>query len=307
MIICASRRTDIPAFHSEWLMNRLRAGYVLVRNPIYKAIVYKIDLTPRNVDCLLFITKDPRPLMPYLKDIAKMGYMYTFQVTITPYGNNIEPGVPFKADIADAFKQISEKIGSDRILWRYDPILVNENFNIGYHKRKFELLCKELEGYTDRCTFSFIDMYGKLGKLSEAGVLRSVTRSEMDVLGKEMSDISMKYGIRLSYCCAKYDLSKYGIEPRGCIDRETMRLLNIPFEDMTMPLREGCRCVKNIDIGMYDTCFHDCVYCYANSSDREKRNLKIFDPENEMLYGFLEKDDRIVELSSRTIGRINDY
>ncbi|MFA6804755.1 MAG: DUF1848 domain-containing protein [Candidatus Methanomethylophilaceae archaeon] len=305
MIICASRRTDIPAFHSEWFMNRLRAGYALVRNPVAKTVVYKVDLRRSNVDCLAFMTKDPRPMIPYLKEIGSMGYMYTFQVTITPYGKDIEPGMPFKADVADAFKQISDRIGNDRMIWRYDPIIFNSKMDINYHRRKFELLCRELEGYTRRCTFSFIDMYGKLGKYS--GTLRSVTNAEKDAMGKMMSEVASKYDMTLSYCCADYDLSKYGIEPRGCIDRADMARLCVPFEDMSTPLRAGCRCVKNIDIGAYDTCGHDCIYCYANRSTSDMREKKEYDPQSEMLWGEVSDDDRIIDLSSRDVSRIDDF
>ncbi|MBQ5397217.1 MAG: DUF1848 family protein, partial [Candidatus Methanomethylophilus sp.] len=123
MIISASRRTDIPAFHMEWMMNRLRAGYCLVRNPMVANVVYRIDLDPKNVDAIIFVTKNPAPVIPHLKEIASMGHLPLFQVTITPYGRDIEPEVPFKADVADAFKTISERIGADRMIWRYDPII----------------------------------------------------------------------------------------------------------------------------------------------------------------------------------------
>lgn len=307
MIICASRRTDIPAFHSEWMVNRLRAGYVLVRNPVAKEVVYKVDLNRRNVDCIVFISKDPRPMIPYLKEIGSMGYMYTFQITLTPYGKDIEPGASFKADIADAFKQISDKIGKDRMIWRYDPIIFNDRLDLDYHRRKFELLCKELEGYTNRCTFSFIDMYGKLGKFSDSGIVRSITSKEKDSMAEMMAPIASKYGMDLSYCCASRDLSRFGIEPKGCIDRGNMRALGIPFEDMSTPLRQGCRCVKNIDIGAYNTCAHDCIYCYANSKDSGSRASKEYDPHSEILWGEIGKEDRIVELSTREVSKIDDF
>ncbi|UAL07330.1 MAG: DUF1848 domain-containing protein [Candidatus Methanogranum gryphiswaldense] len=307
MIICASRRTDVPAFHAEWMMNRLRAGYVLVRNPVANNVVYKLDLTRKNIDCIVFISKDPRPIIPYLKEIGSMGYMYTFQITMTPYGRELEPGVPFKADIADAFKKISDKIGRDRMVWRYDPVIFNDRMGLEYHRKKFELLCKELEGYTNRCTFSFLDMYGKFGRFTDSGILRGVTNDEKDAMAQMMSSMASKCGMTLSYCCADRDLRRFGIEPRGCIDRETMRALNIPFEDMSMPLRAGCRCVKNVDIGAYNTCSHNCVYCYANSSNPEVRIERIYDPQSEMLWGSVDKDDKIVELSTRNVSKIDDF
>ena len=304
MIISASRRTDIPAFHMEWMMNRLRAGYCLVRNPMVANVVYRIDLDPKNVDAIIFVTKNPAPVIPHLKEIASMGHLALFQVTITPYGRDIEPEVPFKADVADAFKTISERIGADRMIWRYDPIILNDRMGVDYHRRKFELLCRELEGYTHRCTFSFLEMYGKLHDRSE---LRSITFAEMDAMAEMMVPIAERYGMKLSYCCAKHDLSRFGIEPRGCIDRQMMRSLNIPFEEMDSPLRDGCRCVKNIDIGSYDTCLHNCIYCYANRRNKEQRRMKDYDPEGEMLYGSLSPEDTVVPLKGRDVPKLDGF
>lgn len=307
MIICASRRTDIPAFHSGWFMNRIRAEYVYVRNPIEKTVVYRIDLSRQNVDNIVFMTKNPKPMIPHLKEIASKGYMYTFQVTITPYGRDLEPNVPFSADVADSFKEISERIGMDRISWRYDPVILNRYLGIDYHKRKFELICKELEGYTDRCIFSFLDLYGKFGTNTEKGILRSITNSEKDSLGKIFFETASKYGMSVSHCCSDRDLSQFGVSSRACVDRETMRRLDIPFEDRSKPLRKGCGCVKNIDIGAYDTCFHDCVYCYANGKSISERNGRIYDPNGEMLFGHISEEDRIVNLSSANCSRLEDF
>ena len=305
MIISASRRTDIPAFHMEWFMNRLRAGYCLVRNPMVPNVVYRIDLDPKNVDAIVFVTKNPAPAIPYLKEIAAMGHLALFQVTITPYGKDLEPGVPFKADVADAFKAVSERLGADRMIWRYDPIILNDRIDVEYHRRKFELLCRELEGYTRRCTFSFLEMYGKLQRHRDT--LRSVTHGEMDAMAEMMVPIAKRYGMALSYCCSKYDLSRWGIEPRGCIDRQALVRMGIPFEELNTPLREGCRCVKNIDVGSYDTCMHNCLYCYANRSDGSERVMKEYDPEGEMLYGKLEEGDTVVPLQGRDVFRIEEF
>ena len=126
-------------------------------------------------------------------------------------------------------------------------------------------------------------------------------------MAEMMVPIAERYGMSLSYCCGKYDLSRWGVEPRGCIDRQYMRKLGIPFEELNSPLREGCRCVKNIDIGSYDTCGHDCLYCYANRSDGSERSQKMYDPEGEMLYGKLEEGDTVVPLLGRDMPRLEDY
>lgn len=307
MIICASRRTDIPAFHSEWMMNRLRAGYALVRNPVHRTTVHRVDLTRRNVDCILFITKDPRPMIPHLKEIGSMGHMYVFQVTITPYGRDLEPNVPFKADISDACVEISDRIGRDRMSWRYDPVIFNGSIGLSYHRRKFEMMCREASQWTDRCIFSFVDVYGKLLKLQEQGVIRTATLEEMDAFAEMAAKVAGEYGMTVSYCCAKRDLSRFGVQPRGCFDREMMRSLDIPYETMDVPLREGCRCVKSIDIGEYDTCMHECVYCYANRVDGGRRVSRMYSPDSEMLWGTVMPRDTVVDLRGRDAQRLGDF
>lgn len=305
MIICASRRTDIPAFHSEWFLNRLHAGYAMVRNPIARNIVYRVDLSRNNVDCIVFITKDPRPMMDKLDDIERLGYRYVFQITITPYGKDIEPGVPSKADVADAFRTISDRIGKDRMTWRYDPIIINEKTDIGYHVRKFRTLCEELNGYTDTCIFSFVDVREKLMKYS--GILNPVDEgTQMSLIGS-LSDIAREYGMSLRSCCSDHDFSDYGVESGGCIDSGTLASLGIPSEATASPLRRNCRCVKNMDIGGYDTCGHDCIYCYANRNTSSERRRREYRPDSEMLSGRVLRDDTVVELSSRPVLRITDF
>ena len=307
MIICASRRTDIPAFHSEWLMNRICEGYVLVRNPVAKNVVYKVDLSLRNVDLLLLMTKDPRPIVPFIEELKEMRMNICFQVTITPYGKDIEPGVPDKADIAEAFRTISKAIGKDRTIWRYDPVILNDKFDIRYHQRKFEVLCGELSGYTDRCIFSFVEEHDKLKGFYNAGKLRNVSSDEANEIGRVLSDIASAHSIELSICCSEYDLSKYGISSRGCIDTEQMKALGVPYEELQVPIRDRCKCVRNIDIGEYDTCDHDCIYCYANRTPGGIRRQKQYNPDGEMLFGTLQRSDVIVELGSKKNSKITDF
>lgn len=306
MIICASRRTDIPAFHSKWILNRLEAGYALVRNPMCNSVVYRVDLDSKSVGCLYFMTKDPRPMIPYLDKISEMGHNIMFQVTLNPYGRDMEPNVPNKALIADAFKEISNKIGKERTIWRYDPVIFDERHSMSYHERKFGLLCNELSEYTERCVFSFLDMYAKFDKLKGTRPLTSSSLLQREEFMRMVGKIAMEHGIKMSFCCASKDHQKYGIDNRGCIDRETMISLGIPFEDVPGNIREGCRCVKNIDIGTYDTCMHNCVYCYANRISPEQRSSKAYDPNSEMLYGSLQDSDTVKELTDRRL-RITDF
>lgn len=307
MIICASRRTDIPAFHSEWMMNRLRAGYALVRNPVSRTTVHRVDLTRRNVDCIMFITKDPRPMVPHMKEIGFMGHMTLFHVTLTPYGKDLEPGVPFKADINDACEEIAGRIGRDRMVWRYDPVILNSGISLEYHRRKFTMMCREASRWTDRCVFSFVDIYGKLLRLEESGAIRRISPSEMDAFAKMASEVARDNGITLSCCCGERDLTRFGIERRACMDAATMRSLDIPYETQSVPLRRGCTCVRSIDIGEYDTCGHGCVYCYAGHRDADPSRRRLYSDDTELLWGALMPRDRVVDMKGRDAGRLDDY
>lgn len=307
MIICASRRTDIPAFHAEWLMNRIRGGYALVRNPVARNVVYKVDMQPRNVDLLMLMTKDPRPMTPYISELKEMGMNIGFQITITPYGRDIEPRVPDKADAIEAFRTISGMIGKERTVWRYDPVILNGRMDIEYHRKEFSTLCAELSEHAGRCIFSFVELHKKLGRLREDGTLRGISEEEARRIGMAFSETARDNGIELDLCCSGYDLSEYGISARACVGKEQMRSWGVPFEEVQTPIRERCTCVKNIDIGEYDTCDHDCIYCYANRSTDGIRKQKRYDPEGEMLSGRLRESDVVIELASRKNTKITDF
>ncbi len=287
-------------------MNRLREGHVLVRNPIASDVVYKIDLNPGKVGCIYFMTKDPRPMMQFLDEIKDMGHRVIFQVTMNPYGRDVEPNVPDIADISDAFKEISRKIGKDRMVWRYDPVLFGRRYDTSYHERKFNLLCKELSGYTERCIFGFLDEYDKFEGSAIAGSLKSPSKTQKDAFMEMAGKTAYEYGIKLSLCCSPDKDPGHGIDSRGCIDRETLISAGIPFDDIPGNIREGCRCVKNIDIGAYDSCLHDCVYCYANKISSDMRSRRSYDPDSEMLHGTLRDTDQIKELTEKR-SRITDF
>ena len=305
MIICASRRTDIPAFHPRWMMARLREGSCLVRNPVSRTSLLRVDLSRRNVDCIVFMTKDPRPMEPYLREIGSMGHMYVFQVTLTPYGRAIEPGVPFKADISDCCARIAERIGRDRMVWRYDPVLYGKGMDVAYHERKFRMMCREASRWTDRCVFSFVDMYGMASKAGD--LYRGPTAAEADAFLRMASETARENEMTLSCCCPRRDLSSYGIQRRGCIDAAMMRSLDVPYETLDTPVRDECLCVRAIDIGEYDTCGHDCAYCYANRSTPAERRTRLYCDDSELLWGAVMPRDRIVDSHGRDSFRLDDF
>lgn len=284
MIISASRRTDIPAFYSEWFVNRLKAGYVLARNPFNFASISKIPLSPEIVDCIVFWTKDPDNILSQLPLIDKMGYKYYFQFTLTPYDNIIERNLRQKTNIEDTFINLSNNIGKDKVLWRYDPIILNEFIDINYHKSQFMRLCEKLHNYTNSITISFVDQYSKI----KTNLIREITTDEIIELSQFMGSTAKCYGLELNTCSEQMDLSKYGIGRSSCIDKKIIEKicscsLNVK-QDKNQ--RSECGCFESIDIGAYNTCKNGCIYCYANYSEISvKNNTANHNPNGELLIG----------------------
>lgn len=267
MILSVSRRTDIPAFYSDWFINKLRSGSVCVRNPFNKNLVSKIPLSPDNVDCIVFWTKDPLPLMKYLKEIDDMGYRYYFQFTITPYKKDIERNLRDKKEIIETFKELSLKIGKERTILRYDPILITDKYTEEYHYIAFDRLCSQLCNYTKKIIFSFYDDYRKSSTNLKNEHIIELSQSDMQRIGKKFAEIAVSYGLQLETCAEKIDLHQYSIKHASCIDGKGIEeIFNIKLDnsDTKDGNRELCGCMKSIDIGEYDTCIHDCLYCYAN-------------------------------------------
>ena len=154
MILSASRRTDIPCFFGEWFMRRLGAGYALVRNPMNRAQISRVPLTPDVVDCIVFWTKDPERFLPHLDELDRLGYSYYFQFTLTPYGRDVERNLRPKPEIEETFLRLSRRIGAERTVWRCDPILLTDGFGVQRHKEEFLRLCERFEGHTDTVTLS---------------------------------------------------------------------------------------------------------------------------------------------------------
>ena len=171
MILSASRRTDIPAFYADWFLNRLREGYVLVRNPMNYHQVSKVRLAPENVDCIVFWTKNPSHFIEKLPEIDNLGYRYYFQFTLNPYDRSIEENLPDKNVLVETFLRLSDQCGPEKVIWRYDPIFVGDDYPVDYHAEQFARLANRLEGYTEKCIFSFLDPYAKIQKtIKQLGV-----------------------------------------------------------------------------------------------------------------------------------------
>ena len=299
MIINTGCRTDIPAFYSKWLMNRIREGFVYVRNPYGESQVTKYSLSPNVVDCLAFCTKNPEPMLKYLDELDV--YKQYWFVTITPYGKDIEPVVPDKEKVIESFKKLSEHIGVNSTQWRYDPIFIGMGYNIEKHIEEFEKMAKKLKGYTKDVTISFLDLYEKVKR--NAPNIRPPTRDEAIQIGKAFARIGKENGMTIHSCCEKTYLAEHGIDCKGCMSQEIVEKgigtkLNPPKRKS---LREDCNCLMGNDIGAYNTCGHLCKYCYANANaGLVRENMKKHILTSPFLIGGNEEGDKITDAKQKS-------
>ena len=309
MIISASRRTDIPAYFSQWFINRMREGYVLVRNPMNPRQVNRVSLTPDVVDGIVFWTKNPLPLLDKLNSLKD--YAFYFQFTITPYGTDIEPNIPSKEEVViPAFQRLADLIGPHRVIWRYDPIMLSPKYSIDYHIQAFEKIAGRLKDHTKKCTISFIDMYRNTLKNVQRMNLLDFPQEKMLELSKSLADIAGTYGLRLDACAEKTDLRQFGIDPARCIDNQLLDgILECSLHTgKDKNQRPECGCASSIDIGMYNTCRNLCGYCYANYNEQAViKNVGKHDPASPLLIGAIGAGDIITErkVSSCRDGQIS--
>lgn len=303
MVISASRRTDIPARYSDWFFHRLRAGFAYVRNPRNPRRIAKVSLSPDVVDGIIFWTKNPIPMLARLPELNE--YLYYFQFTLNPYGKEIEPNVPSKKDcLLPAFQELSRRIGKERVVWRYDPILFHEKYAMEYHRKYFRVLTEKLAGYTEECTVSFLDFYPKIQRsVREMGIARP-TISQMRELMGYFSEIAGEAGIRLSACAEQTDFQAWGVQRAHCVDRERLERLGgykLTGLKPDQNQRFACGCVSSVDIGAYDTCTHGCRYCYANVNvNKAARNFFQHDPLAPLLSGTITEADTVTVREMRS-------
>jgi hypothetical protein len=302
MIISASRRTDIPAFYPEWFMNRIREGYVHVRNPFNTHQVSRVDLSPENVDCLVFWTRDPQPMMPFLAELDCRGYPYYFQITFTGYPKVLEPAAPRADEMFSTFRELSRQIGPERIIWRFDPILLSDVTPEEAIVENFALLARELKGTTRRVVISFLCLYNSVkrtfARLEREKGLRfhdaGATTERVMRIAASLANIARTKSMEIVSCADRYDLASVGIGPGKCIDDELIqRLFGITVSGRKDRYqRKECRCVESKDIGEYNTCTHGCVYCYATfNKDQAERNRARHDPASPFLIGRVKKEE----------------
>ena len=293
MILHTGMRTDIPAFYAPWLVNRLRAGEVCVRNPYDARQVTRYHIDPQVVDLIAFCTKNPTPLLPYMQILAPFGQFW--YVTITPYGRDIEPNVPAWQEVVRSFRQLSAVVGTHAVGWRYDPIIMDERHTIDWHRRMFAAMAEALAGWTEMVVISFVMRYAKTRR--NFPEVRAVTHAEQLALGAYIIGTAKTYGMTV-YTCGEGRalLAALGADTGGCMmpriyERALGRHIRFPKYQHQ---RKECDCYLGADIGAYDSCPHLCRYCYATAHpQRVRKNMRLHDPASPFLIGHTEKGDRV--------------
>jgi hypothetical protein len=300
MIISASRRTDIPAFYAQWFINRVRAGYCTVPNPFNAVQVRRVSLDPEDVEVIVFWTRNPRPLFPYLDELDRRGYRYYFLYTLLGNPRLLDPHSPDRKAAIRTFQELSSRLGPQRVVWRYDPIVLSRITPPDYHRRAYGTIARALQGYTQRSVISLLDVYAKIRKRMQEASLQGAQLWPYD--GSEawfaslMSDLvglATANDMRIFSCAQELDLVEHGIRPGKCIDADYIQaVFDLDVTHTKDPgQREACGCVVSRDIGMYDACLFGCRYCYATSSfERARHNYAQHDPRSPSLLGWYEAE-----------------
>jgi DNA repair photolyase len=317
LIVSASRSTDIPAFYSDWLIQRIKDGYVKWKNPYNGIPLYVSFLKARLI---VFWSKNPKPIISHLPFIESKIPNYYFQFTLNDYDKEkLEPNVPQVNQRIDTFLQLSELIGKEKVIWRFDPLVLTDKIGVNELLKKVESIGNQLSGYTSKLVFSFADI--NLYKKVRNNLLKSKIKYQefnerlMIEFAEGLWHLNKKWNYDLSTCAEKVSLEKYNIAHNKCIDDELilklfstdkilMDFLGIKFiePDLYNPTRriehtksmkdkgqrQLCGCIVSKDIGEYNTCPHLCEYCYANSSKEvalKNWNFHLSNPLCEMIKG----------------------
>jgi DNA repair photolyase len=327
IIISASRSTDIPAFYAKWFINRLKKGYVVWYNPFNQQPIY---VSFKNCKAIVFWTKNPKPLIPYLNELDIRGINYYFQYTLNDYEKEeFEPNIPALTQRINTFKNLSNLIGKEKVIWRFDPLILTNEITPRTLLTRIWHIGNELNGYTDKLVFSFVDVkaYRKVQNnliketksfTKENLEIAEPTQEQITEIAEGLVKIRNKWemngwSISMATCAEEINLNKYGIEHNRCIDGEFMKQIffqdkdlvyylnygklpektlfdevsNLPLKQVNLKdkgQRKICGCMVSKDIGMYNTCSHNCVYCYANTSRKVvKANKNLHNDESESL------------------------
>lgn len=292
MIISASRRTDIPSFYASWFFNRIKEGYALVPNPFNPKMVSRVSLKPDVVDCIVFWSKNPSPMLNRLDELQD--YKYYFQFTLNPYGEEIEKNLPSLTKRIEIFKRLADKIGKEKVIWRYDPILTNPTYNVDFHKEAFADIAYRLKDHTQRCMLGFIDHYTHIRSAARKFDIKPLEKTEIEEMAVSFRQTIAQYPIELDTCTVKVDLNHLDIPGGMCIDKKLIeQIIGYPIaakKDKNQ--RNICNCIQSIDIGTYESCLNGCIYCYAIKGNYKtvSGNMNKHNPASPLMIGEIGPD-----------------
>ena len=303
MIISASRRTDLPAFFSTWFMRQLKKGIFICPDPFNNTRARRLSFTPDDIECLVFWTKDPRPMLALIKkEPHKLlaAYHYYFHFTLNPYGTDLEKGAGDKDALVECFLRLSDLLGPERLIWRYDPIILSEKYSQDFHVKAFEKMAKRFAGH--QCVISFLDFYQKVKNNLAGQNVYGWCPGQREDLAQKFSTIAQSFNIRLGSCAEDIDLRPFGLSPSACIDRQLIEnLLGEKLKKLALPKnRPHCLCLPSFDVGLYNTCPQGCLYCYANQNQfSAEKNYRKHDSVSDLILGKL-SDFNIVDLHAKS-------
>ena len=292
-------------------MNRIQAGYCTVPNPFNRKQVSYVSLKPEDVEVIVFWTRNPAPLLDHIEELDQLGYYSYFQYTLMDNPRAIDQKTPGLEVAIRTFKKLSERVGAERVIWRYDPIVLTEQTGVYFHIETYQKIAEQLRGFTQRSVISVVDIYRKASKR-----LRDLQQQGMEVIQYDgnpsknfdkmmisLSRLAVENQMEIQSCSEEFDLSSYGIKAGKCIDDDYIyQIFGIEVKQKKDPSqRAECGCVVSKDIGMYDTCLFGCQYCYATKSfDLALRQHSEHDPDSPSLVGWYEPTHPMaVEQSSR--------
>ena len=300
MILSIDFRTDIPAFYSEWLLNRFKEGYLYFRNPAAPSTLHKVLLDHDHIEGIFWCSKNYTPILNDLHYITDK-FPSIFHYTITGYGTDLEPNVPNLEQRINSFKELSNRYGKDKVIWRYDPILLSDKYDIDKHLSTFVILSRELAPYTSKVVINFISMYEKVKR--HMPNLKEITYNDKLFIIKKLLQISKSRGLKLQTCGNGLQFKDLeGVEVTGCLDEQALNLIGIYPEKIKQSSPWGCACYPNTSIGEYNTCLHKCKYCYASADfDQCDQNYSMHDPTSPLLIGWPKPDETIIEMKPKRL------
>ena len=276
MIVSVSRRCDIPRFQFKWFMERLKVGFVDAVNPFNARQIKRIPLVPmkegldsaEGVDAFVFWTRDPRKILANADELTERGFPFYVMVTLTAYPSALEPSMISASKVLAGMKALALKIGPEKLIWRYDPVILSNLTNEDFHRANFNELALNLAGSVRRVIVSLYNEYPKtktrFDGLQRAGVLQLLDAASLPQLLAGFAKSAEAAGLEIQSCAEKENYTSLGIKPGACIDAAIMqKLFGLEFAGKDKNQRPHCLCCKSVDIGAYGLCAAHCVYCYA--------------------------------------------